>query len=257
MAKVHFTSSYLLDPPHQITVTIAGVGGTGSQVLTALARINEGLKAKGHPGLHVKVYDDDEVSEANVGRQLFSTSDIGMNKAIVLTSRVNRFFGFGWEAHNKKFDPMVDYNTTNIIITCVDSAAARIDISAGLMHCIKMKLHPTEYPLYWLDFGNLKETGQVVLGTIGKIQQPSSKHETLPKLKTMVQMFPSLKKIKEEDQGPSCSLAQALNRQDLFINSTLANLGCNLLWKLLTEYKIEYQGLYLNLRTLTSNPIKL
>ncbi len=28
-----------------------------------------------------------------------------------------------------------------------------------------------------------------------------------------------------------CSLAEALEKQDLFINSTLAHIGCDLLWK--------------------------
>ena len=32
-------------------------------------------------------------------------------------------------------------------------------------------------------------------------------------------------KIKENESGPSCSLAEALEKQDLFINSTLAHIG--------------------------------
>ena len=32
-------------------------------------------------------------------------------------------------------------------------------------------------------------------------------------------------RVKEEESGPSCSLAEALEKQDLFINSTLAQLG--------------------------------
>lgn len=66
-----------------------------------------------------------------------------------------------------------------------------------------------------------------------------------------------LKKVKEVDQGPSCSLAEAINKQDLFINSTLAQLGMNILWKLFREFMITSHGLYLNLETMIVNPIKI
>ncbi len=62
---------------------------------------------------------------------------------------------------------------------------------------------------------------------------------------------------KDEDSGPSCSLAEALEKQDLFINSTLAQLGCNLLWKMFRHGMLEHRGLYLNLETLTVNPIRV
>ena len=62
-------------------------------------------------------------------------------------------------------------------------------------------------------------------------------------------------KIKEKESGPSCSLAEALDKQDLFINSTLAQLGCNILWKMFRNGMIEHQGVFLNLDTLKVNPI--
>jgi hypothetical protein len=61
--------------------------------------------------------------------------------------------------------------------------------------------------------------------------------------------------VRDEDSGPSCSLAEALERQDLFINSTLAQLGCDLLWKMFRHGKLEHRGLYLNLGTMRVNPI--
>ena len=62
-------------------------------------------------------------------------------------------------------------------------------------------------------------------------------------------------RVKETDSGPSCSLAEALERQDLFINSTLAQLGCGILWKMFRNGVIEHNGLYLNLDTMKVNPI--
>lgn len=81
MKRVHYTDSYLMNPQHPVTVNIIGAGGTGSQVLTGMARLDVTLRALGHPGLFVTVYDPDIVTDANIGRQLFGPSDLGLNKS--------------------------------------------------------------------------------------------------------------------------------------------------------------------------------
>lgn len=253
---VHYTHAYLLAPMHKVTVDLVGVGGTGSQVLTNLARMNEALMSLNHPGLHVRAWDADIVSPANMGRQLYSPADLNQNKAIVLVTRVNRFFGYEWEAKTELYgkNSSLD-NQSNILITCVDTAAMRIKISQLRRH---IKTHsPVNEPYYWLDIGNLQKTGQCILGTLQDISQPKSEHRRKFVLPDIIKKFPQLKKIKEEDQGPSCSLAEALQKQDLFINSTLAQFGCNLLWKLFKEGMIKYHGCYVNLETLSVNPIKI
>lgn len=69
--KIHFTDNYLLNPTNPITVNLIGAGGTGSKVLTALLEINESLIALGHAGLSVRLWDDDIITTANLGRQRF------------------------------------------------------------------------------------------------------------------------------------------------------------------------------------------
>ena len=103
MKKIHYTDRYLLNPYHPVTVFVIGAGGTGSQVATGLARMSVALQALGHPGLHVTVFDPDTVTEANIGRQLFSGSELGLNKAAALVTRINRFFGFSWEAKGQHY----------------------------------------------------------------------------------------------------------------------------------------------------------
>lgn len=51
-----------------------------------------------------------------------------------------------------------------------------------------------------------------------------------------------------DNDEPSCSLAEALEKQDLFINSTLANIGASLLWNLFREGMTENGGFFLNLK---------
>ena len=252
MKRVHFVDNYLLNPTHPITISLIGVGGTGSMVLTSLARINHALCSLGHPGIHVRAFDPDIVSEANIGRQLFSESDIGLNKANVLITRSNRFFGYSWECIPEKYQN--DDCKENIIISCVDSVKSRLSIEKAING--KSGIDRSRR-IYWMDFGNGTNFGQVVLGTLCTIKQPKSKkYETVTELKNVTELF-DLTQVDEKDSGPSCSLAEALRKQDLFINSTLSQIGCELLWRLFIDGLIDCQGVYLNLRTMNSNPIKL
>lgn len=255
--KMHIIPSYLLNPTHPVTVCVIGCGGTGSQVLVSLARINHTLQALGHPGLHVVTFDPDTVSQTNVGRQLFSQSDIGINKAVLLTTRVNTFYGTAWEAIPERFDKK-NGRKCNITITCVDNLKSRIEVGRLLAKCGKSRYHdPYAKVYYWMDFGNARHTGQVVLGTLTRIKQPESAlFETISRLPVFTEKF-NVKTIKEEDSGPSCSHADALSKQSLFINSTLAQLGCDMLLEMLTEGMIGYSGFYLNLKTKCTNPMPL
>jgi molybdopterin/thiamine biosynthesis adenylyltransferase len=87
---VHIADNYLINPTNPITVNVVGAGGTGSQMLTALARINHALLNLNHPGLMINAFDDDRISEANLGRQLFSESEIGMYKSVALINRLTK-----------------------------------------------------------------------------------------------------------------------------------------------------------------------
>lgn len=266
----HYTAQYIINPQHPVTINLIGCGGTGSQVLTSLARMNSALRALGHPGLFVRAIDSDRVSEANMGRQLFSPSEVGSYKAIALTGRINRFFGFNWEAVPQMYVPETKIKPANITISCVDTAIARKSIKEILTKEVADRIgknnnsryfhqgmHPYENPFYWMDFGNMKDRGQVVIGTLTPIQQPEkSEFIGLKTLPTIDKLHPDIfKPGKKSDQGPSCSLAEALGKQDLFINTNLANLGLGILWKMFRELHIKYHGLYLNLDTFITSPI--
>ena len=112
MKRVHYIDNYLIDPQHPVTVNLIGAGGTGSQVLTCLARLDVTLRALGHPGLSVTLYDPDIVSGTNIGRQLFSDSDIGLNKAKCLITRVNNFFGNDWKAEPRPYPSVLKSRTS-------------------------------------------------------------------------------------------------------------------------------------------------
>jgi PRTRC genetic system ThiF family protein len=253
---VHRLEYKLADPVHPVKILLVGVGGTGSQVLNCLARISYALKKLGHPGFHVIAMDGDVVEEFNVGRQLFSQSEIGLNKSVCAVSKINRFFGFSWEASSDLLtDEVMDWNYTenpNLIISCVDNVEARrviANYSSALLGGREFQTY------YWMDFGNNKNAGQVILGSIKKAEGFEGEKDN-PILRNVFDFFPKMEKFeKDAIQGPSCSMAEALGKQDLFINSILAQLGSDILWKLFFDKQIVHQGVFVNTSTMGMAPI--
>jgi PRTRC genetic system ThiF family protein len=261
--KVHFTDNYLINPTNPITVNLIGAGGTGSQVLTALARMNHALNELNHAGLQVRLWDDDIVTAANLGRQLFAECELGLYKSVALINRTNRFFGTNWKTETKKFEKdslekLPDNAEASIYISCVDSVKSRFEIAEILTVLSNSRSYHNK-PCYSLDFGNSKFFGQLILSTIGNIQQPKSeKYETVSNLPFVTEEFGELLlQSEQEDDTPSCSLAEALQKQDLFINSTLAQMGCSLLWGLFRNGLTQYRGFFLNLQNFQSQPLKI
>lgn len=262
--NVHIVEKVLLNPYNPIMVNLIGAGGTGSQFLTALGRMNHALIELHHPGLMVRVFDDDKVEPANLGRQLFTTAELGLYKAVALVNRINLFFGTNWKAVTERYnretiqaDPGL--KMAEFTISCVDTVSARFEI-AGLLTAFDKKMsYARDRPLYWMDFGNNKDTGQVILSTLKDIEQPQSKKfEVVDSLPLVTAEFGELLRQSETtDDTPSCSLADALGKQDLFINSALANLGASLLWQMFREGLLFNRGFFLNLKEFRTTPIRI
>lgn len=261
--KVHFTDSYLISPTNPITVNVIGAGGTGSKVLTALMEMNHSLIELEHAGLQVRLWDDDIITTANLGRQRFAESETGLYKSVALINRINRWAGTNWKAENRKFEKdnfgaISEEALATITITCVDNVQARFGV-AEILKEIRFRGMYRDTPKYWLDFGNSQHTGQVLLSTVANIRQPKSeKYETVGNLPFITDEFGELLKQSEKDDNtPSCSLAEALEKQELFINSSLTQMGCSLLWSLFRNGMTPYRGFFHNLKDFTTNPIKV
>ena len=259
--KIHFTDKYLLNPTNPISVNLIGGGGTGSKVLTALMEINESLIALGHAGLQVRLWDDDIITTANLGRQRFFECETGLYKSVALINRINRCIGTNWKAETQKFEKdnlgrIPEEARAIITITCVDNVQARFGVAEMLKEVSYHRSYHNQ-PKYWLDFGNSQHTGQVILSTIGEIKQPNSeKYQTVANLPFVTDEFGELlKQSEQEDNTPSCSLAEALQHQDLFINSSLTQMGCSLLWNLFRRGMTEYKGFFHNLKDYRTHPI--
>lgn len=228
----------------RVKIAVVGAGGTGSQIVKGLAKLHLAITSLGHPeGLEVTVWDDDLVSQANIGRQEFYDCDVGLPKSVVLVHRINMAMGLNWEAQVDRYGSTHHGSHESLIIGCVDSRASR---RAILDHA------PSAY---WFDLGNREEDGQCVFGKL-PIQYGVNDPDRLPHV---ADLFPEIVNAKAdaEDDAPSCSLAEALEKQGLFVNSIAANWGLNLLWQLFRHGEISHHGVFFNTRTGRSNPLAI
>lgn len=218
--------SYNIDPHNLLTISVLGCGGTGSHVAAGLARLELAIRSLGGEFPRVALCDPDLVEPPNVGRQLFGADDVGCNKATALASRINLSYGLEWDGGET--DVHGDLN-----LVCVDSRRAR--------HRIYRTGRPRKGALF-LDFGNDASTGQVILGG-GALPRPD-------------QAWPRLVDRRLKDPGPSCSLAEALSSQELFVNQAIATYGLQLLWSIFRYGKVPCRGYFINLNGSTQ-PIPL
>lgn len=245
----HLIHPRLLGRP--VKVCVVGAGGTGSQVLTGLAQLHTALVSLGHPGgLDVTVVDDDTVSEANVGRQMFWPPDIGQPKATILVNRINMSMGTNWAASVTRVrqDQRIQ---ADIVIGCVDNRLARKYILEGLQRGVQ-----GQQLAYYLDIGNDVSSGQVVLG---EVQGDMDRTVYPNRLPHVAELFPEIIDPDKDspDDGPSCSLAAALEKQSLFINRGVSVFALNMLFELFRYGKLTYSAVFLNLKTGTSNALAI
>ncbi len=225
-------------------IALVGAGGNGSQMVSCLARMDRALRSLGLPPLSVTLYDPDTVSTSNVGRQLFYPDDVGLSKAVVLIHRANTGFGLDWRAVPAAYAPNALYTPdgeTDILITCVDTGAARAKIADALWQ-------RADAPCYWLDIGNEDATGQVWIGEFPRFLEDCSASGR-QRLTCINEVYPwFFDGTEPETNNPTCSLAEALASQDLFINDICTRMGAHLLYTLLRYAEIEHQGYWINLR---------
>ncbi len=234
---------------------MVGCGGTGSAVVAGLPYLDQALVARGHPGgLHVTVLDGDTISPSNCIRQPFSRSEIGLSKAIVLVNRLNLFWGLKWEAvpeHLKRGTFISrsysgDDLRAHIVIGCVDTRAARATIRDAISGWSTTS--------YWCDLGNSQDSGQFILG------EPLNERNRRARLRlrTVPELFPEIVDPNLDDEAqPSCSAAAALEQQEPFINSTLAQHALAFLARLFRYGEINYHGGFINLATGATSVLRI
>jgi PRTRC genetic system ThiF family protein len=226
----------VFDPNVQFkTVTVVGVGGTGAQVSRIVGRMLYDMKRR---GLHIPdlvLIDPDIIEDKNIGRQLYSSGDIGQNKAQVVSKRLNLGLGLNSVAIPEAVSPdHFDRFDGNLIISCVDNHIARKVLHDwGGRHCL-------------IGGGNHQNSGQVCIGNSGHLDVIEatfrSGESTIRHLPKEGLLFPALLEPEPEvavDANISCADLLMQGSQDILINDWVATIIGQYVYKLLYRQPIE------------------
>jgi PRTRC genetic system ThiF family protein len=112
----------------------------------------------------------------------------------------------------------------------------------------------SSYASYWLDLGNNATSGQFVLG------QPLNgrNRQKTERLRCISELYPEIADAAAgEDPLPSCSAIEALERQEPFINQTLAASALAMLARLFRYSRLIHHGGFFNAVTgqMTALPV--
>lgn len=248
MELVHYTPVYFKKPRHPITINVIGAGGTGSMILTRLARYNQARIMTGLVPLHVTAFDPKKVTENNIGRQSFTISDIGLYKSDAMIYKINGAFGFKWIAEPTIYET----NLANIIIICTDTVHSRIKLIKEFQEIdVKFKTREDRRSMYLIDIGNELDYGQILLHS-KPINQPDGGVKVLKhKMKYRDDKI-------EVNRDTSCDTYQSrLDKQSLFINDWMSLLAIDIVQEIVEEKKIYSKGVFFNLKKKIVKSIKI
>jgi PRTRC genetic system ThiF family protein len=201
--------------------------------------------------------DPDAVEIKNIYRQNFCRAEVGFNKAVALAVRYGTVWGVNINAFPQKFSyDMIDaphYDDLVVLIGCVDNPAARRDMQGAVR-----RIRST---VFWLDCGNVKESGQVLIGRNGPgekvktfpfpdrcawIPLPSRQHRELVGKKTGGDEPES---APAEAAGLSCAEIAMLDEQGLTINQAIASVAADYLVRLLLTQTLDKFQTYIDLNS--------
>ena len=133
---------------------------------------------------------------------------------------------------------------TDIVIGCVDTRAARAVIERQTSH--NSAIH------YAIDIGNSESSGQFILGE--PLNAVNRRSRT--RLRTAAELFPEIIDATLDNDGqPSCSAIEALERQQCFVNSVLAQHALALLARLFRYGEISYHGSFVDVASSRAVPL--
>jgi PRTRC genetic system ThiF family protein len=242
-------------------IVLVGCGGTGGHLARAIARIIAHMKSLRMSVPHLRLIDPDIVEMKNVGRQLFSQAEIGMNKAEVTAKRLACAFGLEieWTAEPFAAKRHVSRDSYGLIlIDAVDNHLARQELAQvkrGLL----------------IACGNSRSSGQVSIGNVSNMaealhyledmdrESTYSRHkDTVGYLPNAYLLFPQLLEPEPTpihvNPQPNASCAELVlqGEQEILINDVVATIAARYLQQLLFRQPIQSFLTYCNIEGMFS-----
>ncbi len=249
---------------------IVGAGGTGSFLIPAIARLIFELKQQQDKPFEMLIVDPDFVESGNIPRSNFCAAEVGRFKAQTLAERITIAWGLETKFSCEKFDAEKhmkesanDYRSLTVIVGCVDNYLARRDIHNAIDRF--RGYSSSDAPnLWWIDGGNGRSSGQVLLGSNTKRIKPEQHFagtSICRSLPAPSQIHPDL--LTEEKTSPendrleafSCPDRIRLGEQSLNINQRVAVEMADMLTAMFLTRTLKRFASYFDLESGTSRSL--
>ncbi len=252
---------------------VIGAGGTGSFAALNVARLCFEMRERGK-AVELTIIDPDRVETNNIPRNNFCAAEIGRFKAQTLAERISQAWGletgyacerFDYEKHIKPRSTGSGSKQMTIFVGCVDNHLARREIHRALQ-----KSEPyfsNEAPnAWWVDGGNGKFSGQVLIGSTVKIEAAENYFATPSICRALPApsiFHPELLEPETASPPPRESAARAascpelvrLGEQSLNVNSRVAVEIGEMLTALLLTNSLKRFATYFDLESGTSRSL--
>ncbi|MCB1025208.1 MAG: ThiF family adenylyltransferase [Acidobacteria bacterium] len=220
----------------KLKVFIIGGGGTGSFAAMAIARLAFELQRIGKT-VEITIIDPDRVESGNIPRSNFCAAEIGRYKAQTLAERISLAWGLEIAHINENLDYEKHikpggngFKELTILVGGVDNHLARREIHRTLNDSSRYRSHDVP-EMWWIDGGNGKSSGQVLIGSSVKKDKPNDYFTTATickKLPAPSVIHPELlenqelPRKRENAERLSCPELIRLGEQNLNINQRVA-----------------------------------
>ncbi len=250
----------------KLRIIQVGAGGTGSFAALAIARFMYELKESGK-AVELLIVDPDVVENGNIPRSNFCAAEVGCHKAQTLAKRITLAWGLECHYANEPFDAEAyfkqsasDYRALTVIVGCVDNHLARLEMHSAVEQLQGYRSDDAPNS-WWIDGGNGKYSGQVLLGSTTKRLKPenhfvgSSICRSLPAPSLV---HPELLTDQEETRPlvqVSCPDRIRLGEQSLNVNQRVAVEIGEMLAAMFLTRNLRRFAIYFDLETGTSRSL--
>lgn len=267
-------AALVLPKEHQkIKFYLVGAGGTGSFAAQSLARLCFELKEHGKE-IELTIIDPDRVESGNIPRSNFCRAEIGRFKAQTLAERLSAAWGLEIGYANEKLDYEKhlraaggNFRQMTVLVGCVDNHIARRELHRSLK---EFEPYDTQDApaAWWIDGGNGKFSGQVLIGSTVKKDRVENHFTTAAicrKLPAPSLLHPELLENQEHalrrtatvaiERRISCPELVRLGEQSLNVNARVAVEIGEMLTQFLLTNSLKRFANYFDLESGTSRSL--
>ena len=260
---------------------LVGAGGTGSFMAMNLARLAFELNRRGKAA-SICIVDPDRVENGNIPRSNFCFAEIGQNKAETLAGRIAGAWGVEVGFVKEGFTPALleskndDWTGQSsspsqkltILVGCVDNHPARREMHEAVKIHNEQRYGSSGTRLWWIDGGNGRNTGQVLIGNrldekavseaarnspiLSLLPAPSLQH---PELLKAENSKPANRQNQTTDDRITCAERIRLGEQSLNVNQRVAVEMSQVLSELLLTNTLKRFATYFDLESGASRSI--